>query len=165
MSEVKDINNPFREVFEALSLKDQRKAIRAAMRGESKRIKEMAAQTIGASGLGTGTKQQVSKSLRARVWPQRYGAGFEVTTKPHRKTGYHRNRYGKEKPVLMWAEEGTADRSTKYRNNRRWHKTGRMRAYRFLSGVESRATAQVENNLFNEFQANLSKAARKKGLL
>ena len=104
---VKDLDKPFKEVFEALDTKQQRLAMKSAMRREANRLKKQAATNLAASGLGRGTRQPVAKGLRSRVYPDRYGAGFMLTAKPHKSKGYHRNRYGKDKPVLMWAEDGT----------------------------------------------------------
>ena len=107
MADTINIEQPFREVFAALDLKDQRKALRGAMRREANRLKKSATANLRSSGLGQGTRQRLDKGFIVRVFPARLGAGFLVKVKPYRKKGYHLNRQGKEKPVLMWAEEGT----------------------------------------------------------
>ena len=169
MADTINIEQPFREVFAALDLKDQRKALRGAMRLEANRLKKSATANLRSSGLGQGTRQRLDKGFIVRVFPARLGAGFLVKVKPYRKKGYHLNRQGKEKPVLMWAEEGTKQRKTRTRSKffirqRRGHVTGRMRAYRFLTHAEAGAT-NVEANLFNNFQDNLDKALRKQKLI
>ena len=164
-----NIEAPFRDVFTALDLRAQRKALRGAMRREGNRLKKSATANLESSGIGTGTKRRLAKGIIVRVYPERMGAGFMVSVKPHRKKGYHLNRQGKEKPVLMWAEEGTGQRKTRSQSKffvrkRKGHATGRMKPYRFLSRAESNATS-VEANLFRDFQANLDKALKKQKLI
>lgn len=182
-SVITDLKNPFKDVYAALDLKDQRKAMRGAMRREANRLRKTAATNLRATGIGDGTRQNLSKGIYARVYPDRYGLGFMVSVKPHGgKRGIHTNRQGMKKPVLMWAEDGTryrrvgrrtksffgksryTGRSVRY-YNRSGHSTGRMRRYAFLAKTEAGAAMGVEQNLFNDFQGNLEKTARKKGLL
>lgn len=156
---------PFRELFQALDMREQRKAMRSAVRRVGKELRKMAETDIPASGLGAGTRKAVAKSLRLRVYPARYGVGFMITTKPHGKEGFHKNRAGKEKPVLMWAAEGTRSRYTRGSIKRSRQFTGRMHNYDFLPIVEARGTQYVETNLLTELRGNLDKALRKKKLL
>lgn len=184
-STVTDLQNPFGDVHKALDLKAQRKAMKSAMRREGNRLKKAAAASLQASGIGQGTPRNLSKGIYARVYPDRYGAGFMVSVKPHRgnnRKGIHTNRQGRMKPVLMWAEDGTRDRRAgrrkisffsksritgkRIRNYiRGGHNTGRMKRYAFMAKTERQEGTSVENNLFSTFQANLDKAARKQGLL
>lgn len=169
MTEVRDRSRPFLEVFEALDPKAHRRALRSAMRREGNNLKRIAVAQIGSSGLGKGSRAKVAKGVRVRTFPDRYGAGFMLTVKPHGKKGYHKNRQGHEKPVLMWAEDGTRPRYTKSKTRffvriRKGHFTGRMKAYRFLKRTEDTGTPQVERGLFDTFRQNLDKEARKRGL-
>lgn len=169
-STVTDIKRPFADVYKALDPKAHRKAMRSAMRREGGRLRKMAVAALKDSGIGSGTKNKLAKGLRARVFPDRYGAGFMLTAKPHGKRGYHRNRFGREKPVLMWAEDGTALRNTRGKTRalvfrKKGHSTGRMGRYGFMARAEALAGDSVERNLFGEFQDSLDRAARKHGLL
>lgn len=168
MAETVDLSVPFAEVLSSLNLKDQRKALRGAMRREGNRLKKVAASNLAATGIGQGTRQPLSKGLQVRVYPERYGAGFMVSAKPHRKKGYHVNRQGLEKPILMWAETGagrprrkTRSQSKFYVRKRKGHDTGRMKRYPFIDRTEEGQTSTVENNLWQNFQGNLDKALRK----
>lgn len=168
--QVTDLDHPFKDVFEALDTKEQRKAMKSAMRREGNRLKKAALQNIAASGLGKGTRQPIGKGLRVRVYPDRYGAGFMLTTKPRGKKGVHRNRQGKLKPVLMWAEDGTKARKTKTKTRvfirlKKGHNTGRMPAYGFMKKTEEEEDNKVENDLFADFQNNLDRQLKKKRLL
>ena len=92
------------------------------------------------------------------------------------------NRQLLKKPVLMWAEDGTAGRNVGRRKQsffsksrftgkairhyvRGGHSTGAMKAYRFMEKTENSQAASVEGNLFAQFSSNLDKAARRRGLL
>lgn len=164
-----DIEKPFNDVFQALDLKDQRKAMRSAIRREGNRLKKRAVANLQGSGIGQGTNGRLSRGIRSYVYPEKYGAGFLLSAKPHKKQGYHKNRQGKEKPVLMWAEDGTDLRRTKTKTKvfvrqRKGHATGRMKRYGFLRKTDEQGAQVVEQNLFATFQKNLERAARKKGL-
>lgn len=89
--------------------------------------------------------------------------GFMVTVKPHGKTGYIVNRHGKEKPVLMWAEEGTVERFPRSWRKRflvhtdagfRWvgRSRGKMPAYHFLKEAEEQGPAIVEQEIGKELE-------------
>jgi hypothetical protein len=171
-----DYEKPFVELFQALSLKDQRKALRGACRREASRLKKVAKTKLRATGVGMGTIDDLSKGIRTRLYPARYGLGFLLTIKPRRGgAGFHKNRrYPKthrELPVLQWLGDGTESKSksrmTRKYGNRRSHRTGVIASgkYEFMRATEQQEGGTTENNLFNEFQKNVEKAARRKGLL
>ena len=70
---VKDLNNPFADVWKALDPKAQRKAMKGAMRKEANNVKKAAQEAMESSGIGKGTKQALKKSIYSRVYPDRYG--------------------------------------------------------------------------------------------
>lgn len=162
-----ETDRTFKGLMEALDVRDQQKAMRSAMRREANKVKKMAGEEIAAEGLGVGssTGHNLWKGLRVRVWPQKYGAGFMVSTKPRGKKGYHKNRWGKEKPVLMWAADGTRMRHTKGRGalhfGRKAHSTGRMPKYDFMAKTEDRATAMVERDMIGEVEKEMDKRIKK----
>ena len=181
---VTDINKPFADVYKALDVKDQRKAMRSAMRREGNRLKKAAVSNLGQSGIGSGTKRSLSKGIYLRVYPEnKCGLGFMVSVKPHgRRKGIHLNRQNKEKPVLMWAEDGTRQRRVGRRISSFFGKSrftgkkirqylrggarrGKMKRYAFLAKTEQQTADSVETNLFNNLQDNVEEAARKQGLL
>lgn len=159
MTQEQELEQSITDLLNALDVKEQRKALRSAMRKEGNRLKKKAGSILSSKGLRHGT--EVAKSLRVRVYPAKYKAGFMVTAKPRRKQGYHKNARGKEKPVAMWAEEGT---NARYKRNKKQSRTGTMGAYRFLAETQSRSGAEVENALWADFQKNLDKALKKKNL-
>lgn len=166
------------KLYASLSPKEQRKAIAASMRREANRLKKAAQTRVRTSGLSA--KTGVDKGVYARVYPKRYGTGFMVSVKPHgAKKGIHTNRQGKQKPVLLFAEEGTKQRNVgrrkgnaqyrqgrfaqkKWRDyNRSGHSTGRMSPYKFLAMTEQTETAGIEQRLWTDFERNVDKAAKK----
>jgi len=180
---VTDITKPFVDVFKALDPKAQRKAMKSAMRREGNRLKKAAVDNLQQSGIGHGTKRSLSSGIYVRTYPDRYGLGFMVSVRPHgKRKGIHLNRQGREKPVLMWAEDGTRQRHVGRRLSMFTSKSrftgkrikqylrgganrGKMKRYAFLAKTEQQTANSVESNLFNDLQANVEKAARKQGLL
>lgn len=180
---VTDIQKPFASIYKALAPKDQRKAMRSAMRREGNRLKKAAVSNLAQSGIGQGTKRSLSSGIYVRTYPDRYGLGFMVSVKPHGgRKGVHLNRQNKEKPVLMWAEDGTRLRHVgrrissffgksrftgkKVRQYRRGGASrGKMKRYAFLAKTEQQTADSVETNLFASLQKNVERAARKQGLL
>lgn len=181
---VRDLDKPFADVFKALDLKAQRKAMRGALGKAAKRVKQITITNLQGSGLGSGTYAPISSGIQSRVYPDRYWAGFMVRVSPCKRgddSVMHLNRRGKEKPVLMWAADGTrrrnvgrrttsfADTSRNGKKVRRYdragHSTGRMPKYDIMVEEEDGRISFVESDLFADFQKNLNKAARKQGLL
>lgn len=93
-----------------------------------------------------------------------------VNTVPRGTKGFHRNRFGKEKPVLMWAADGTKDRWSRKSYNSRKYKVirkknmGRMTRYEYVTKAERPATEHVERNLLKKVDEAVLKAAKKAGL-
>lgn len=180
---VRDLDKPFASVYRALDMKSQRKAMRSAMRREGNTLKKAAVSNLESSRIGKGTRRSLSTGIYVRTYPERYGLGFMVSVKPHgRRKGIHLNRQNKEKPVLMWAEDGTLPRKSGRRISSFFGKSrftgksirrylrggmnrGKMPGYGFLAKTERQTGAQVEGDLFDSFRKNLEKAARKQGLL
>ncbi len=188
------INDVIREV----SPKVQRKAMRGAMRSEANNIKKAVVARIKTTAGGkkslplTHSGGGIEKTLLTRVYPDKYGLGFMVTVKPHGKKGYYKsrqnaNRSGKkrggaqqgEKPILMFAEEGTKSRNVGRRvghyvmnkgrfaikahrdYQRSGHSTGEMPAYHFLPATEQEQSQGIEERLWRKFEQNLDKSIKK----
>ncbi len=169
---------PFADAFRALDMKEQRRAARSAVAREARLALRETKAAITRSGLGKGASRPVTDGLRIRVYPPRYGLGYIVTTKPRNGKGFHLNRQGKEKPVLMWAAEGTVWRYTRQRfaeptgvrklfglRGRRVsksHATGAMPSYGFMPAAEARVApgagermaAELEKNVYKRLRAN-----------
>lgn len=73
-SSVVDLTKPFASVFEALDVKQQRKALKGAMRKAANMVMKEAEMNVRNSGIGQGTLTPITKSLYTRVYPDQYGA-------------------------------------------------------------------------------------------
>ena len=155
------------ELLKALSPKDMRKTLKSAYRKVGNELLMIAREKVASSDMQNAGK--VAKSMRLRVYTR--GGGFMITTKPHGKQGYYVNRKGLEKPVLMWAEEGT-----KYRfprkgffyaplmgGVRKVEHMGKMPAYHFLDEVRARGGAIIEGKLGSELESAVERTADKLG--
>lgn len=176
-----EIDDAFRAAYRALNLKEQRKALKSAMRKEGNRVRKAVMENIKSSGL-KDSHGNIQNGVYSRVYPDRYGAGFMVSVKPHGNKGIHVNSRGKKKPILMWADGGTDERhigarsrgsvvksrdgKSHYRKYQRGgHSTGRMEAKNFITKTEQQEVENVEKSLFENLSANIMKAAKKHGLL
>ena len=161
-------------LFEDLAPKQRVKALRGAFRREANRVRRAA---IGNLHESIGGDKELDKGVRAIVFRRK--AGFRVTIGTKRankkgkgERGYYisRKRRGKPyatgKPVLIWAEEGTAWRRTRGRGflkRRGGHSTGRMKRYGFMRRTLSEVRGSVTGTLHKEIIDQLKKAAKKNG--
>ncbi len=97
-----------------------------------------------------------------------------ITVQPHGKQGYHVNRFGLQKPVLMWAEEGTETRHVRKGGGKvaqlgdgKWRTLGKdrgkMPAYHFLDGVESEGAPIIEREISSRLEEAVMKRAGGQG--
>lgn len=161
-------------LIEDLSPKQRVKALRGAFRRESNRVRRAALGNLHES---IGGDAELDRGVRAIVFRRK--AGFRVTVGTKRankkgkgERGYYisRKRRGKPyatgKPVLIWAEEGTAWRRTRGRGflkRRGGHSTGRMKRYGFMRKTLSEVRGSVTGTLHKEIIDQIKKAAKKNG--
>lgn len=158
-------------LFEELTPKRRAQAIKGALRRAANTIRRVAVNNLRSS---LNSNRDLERGVRAMVWKRQ--AGFRVTVGPKaasRKTGkgergYHTNRRGLKKPVLMWAEDGTDSRRTKskpriFTRSRKGHSTGRMKRYGFLARTKSETEANVTSMLHTEIINNVKRVAKKYG--
>ena len=158
------------ELLNEMNAKDIKRTLRSTYR----RIGKLAAQPARdalASAIRHGSA--MAKDIRVRVWSK--GFGFSVTVKPHGKQGYYRrSQDGKEKPVAMWAQEGTTDRYERHGGKSvfktadgfktmKGNWTGKMRGYHFLEASEKQGPAIVEREMFTALEIEAEKRLRKLG--
>ena len=135
-------------------------------------ILTIARQRLMSSGIAHASK--LKKGIRLRVYPR--GGGFMITVKPHGKQGYHVNRFGLEKPVLMWAEEGTKERMIRHlmsdgkhvvRIEGRYRRvgafTGKMPAYHFLDGVYEQGVQILNRDIPSNLENSVMRKAGRLG--
>ena len=158
------------ELMKCFSKRDMKAAMKGAYRTTGKEILAIARGKLVSSGIAHASKMK--NGIRLRVYPR--GGGFMITVRPHGKQGFHVNRFGLEKPVLMWAEEGTKVRYVRHGGGQKvqtsdgqWRTLGRRRgqmpAYHFLSGVESEGAPIIERDISSALESQVMKIASKNG--
>lgn len=159
------------QLFAELEPKRRLQAIKGGFRKEANQVRKTAINNLRNS---VNSNRDLEKGVRAIVFKRK--AGFRVTVGTKRagkngkgEAGFHTNRQGLKKPVLIWVEDGTQERRTKGNGGKRAkrrrsaHRTGRMKRYGFmtqtLNGVRDTVTADI-HKLVSE---NVLRVAQKYG--
>lgn len=165
----------------SLEPKRRLRAIRAGIKKEGQRVQQIAQRSLKGSGLRAN--DEIAEGIRVLTFKRR--AGFRVTAKARGankngkgERGMYKNRYGQKKPVLHFAESGTAARKTRgsigafksfvtgrkqRKSKRAAHSTGRMRAYGFMVDAIRAAETSSVNNVSVLINEELRKTAKKYG--
>lgn len=159
-------------LFADMEPKRRLQAIKGGFRKEANRVKKTAVNNLRGSGIRVS--KGLDKGVRAIVFKRK--AGFRVTVGTKRankngkgEAGFHTNRKGIKKPVLIWAEDGTEQRKTKSNGGKRFHRqrsshsTGRMRRYGFMRQTLSDVRNTVTDNIHNMVVDNVEKISKKYG--
>ena len=161
------------QLFAEMEPKRRLQALRGGFRREANQVRKTA---INNQRSRIRFNKDLEQGVRAVVYKR--SAGFRVTIGTKRtgkngkgEAGFHTNRQGLKKPVLIWAEAGTQERQTKPKQGtrrragrmREQHRTGRMRRYGFmeqtLNSVRDTVTADIHNLVLD----NVEKIAKKYG--
>ena len=162
------------QLFVELEPRRRKQALKGAFRKEANRVRKTAINNLRASGINTS--RDLEKGIRAVVFKKTAGFRVTVGTKKANKAGkgergYHLNRFGLKKPVLIWAEEGTEMRKTKSKRGSRRraarkraaHSTGRMRRYGYMSKTLRDVKDGVTDDLHKEVVNNVIRISKKYG--
>ena len=161
------------QLFAEMEPKRRLQALRGGFRREANQVRKTAINNLRSS---IRSNKDLEQGVRAVVYKR--SAGFRVTIETKRagkngkgEAGFHTNRQGLKKPVLIWAEAGTQERQTKPKQGtrrragrmREQHRTGRMKRYGFmeqtLNSVRDTVTADIHNLVLD----NVEKIAKKYG--
>lgn len=160
-------------LFAELEPKRRLQAIKGGFRREANQVRKTAINNLRSS---IQSNKDLEKGVRAIVFKRK--AGFRVTVGTKRagkngkgEAGFHTNRQGLKKPVLIWAEEGTKDRKTKPKQGTRRraarlrasHSTGRMKRYGFMAQTLQSVRDTVTTNIHEMVADNVQKVAEKYG--
>lgn len=156
-------------LFEELSEKNRKKSLRQAFRKAASYVRKTAVRNLKGSGLRTD--RDLTKGIRPIVYKEKLGFRVTIGTKRANKNGkgeagFHTNRRGLKKPVLIWGEEGTTDRYTKTRafyKKKKGHFTGKMESYGFMRKTKDEVKDEVTNQLHDSIVEKITKTARKYG--
>lgn len=159
------------QLFAELEPKRRLQAIKGGFRREANQVRKTAINNLRSS---LHSNKDLEKGVRTIVFKRK--AGFRVTVGTKRagkngkgEAGFHTNRQGLKKPVLIWAEDGTQERKTKGSGGKRAmrmrsaHRTGRMKRYGFLTQTLNGVRDTVTNNIHNMVIENVEQVAKKYG--
>ena len=166
------MDKAWNDLLKTFDQKDIKRSIKDAYRRVGKQIAAVARDSVKKSWIHNGSR--LARGMRVRVYPR--GGGFMITVKPHGRQGFYKNRRGEEKPVLMWAEEGTKQRTVRNGKDRRavllpqgfrvvGKGRGSMPAYHFLTDAEQQGPGIVEKEISKETEAATIRRAGKLGVL
>lgn len=167
-------------LFAELDPKQRLQALKGGFRREAAQVRKTAINNLRSSGLRTD--REMESGIRAIVFKQKVGFRVTVGTKVKggkgtgtKLYGFHKNRRGEVKPILMWAELGTAERRTKSnggKHTRMWagrsraaHSTGRMKTYGFMAQTLDQVADTVTDNLHKEVIESVERVAKKYGCI
>jgi hypothetical protein len=160
-------------LFAELEPKRRLQAIKGGFRREANQVRKTAINNLRSS---IQSNKDLEKGVRTVLFKRK--AGFRVTVGTKRagkngkgEAGFHTNRQGLKKPILIWAEEGTEERKTKPKQGTRRraarlrtsHRTGRMKRYGFMAQTLRSVRDTVTNNIHEMVTDNVKKVAEKYG--
>ena len=161
------------QLFADLEPKRRLQAVKGGFRKEANRVRKTAINNLRSS---IRTDKDLEKGVRAIVFKRKAGFRVTVGTKKAGKNGkgeagFHTNRQGLKKPILIWAEDGTEERKTKPKQGTRRraarlrasHRTGRMKRYGFMAQTLSSVRDTVTVNIHEMVTENVQKVAKKYG--
>ena len=172
MGSVEYDDRNLQQLFAELEPKRRLQALRGGFRKAANQVRKTAINNLRQS---IRTDKDLEKGVRAVVF--RRTAGFRVTVGTKRgrngkgEAGYHTNRQGLKKPILIWAESGTKARRTKAKKGgrrrldrkREAHSTGRMKRYGFMAQTLSSVRDTVTNDIHNLVLENVKRVSKKYG--
>ena len=161
------------QLFADLEPKRRLQAVKGGFRKDANRVRKTAINNLRSS---IRTDKDLEKGVRAIVFKRKAGFRVTVGTKKAGKNGkgeagFHTNRQGLKKPILIWAEDGTEERKTKPKQGTRRraarlrasHRTGRMKRYGFMAQTLSSVRDTVTANIHEMVTENVQKVAKKYG--
>lgn len=158
------------KLFVAMDPKQRMKALKGAFRKEANRVRKAAVNNVRAS---IRSDRDLEKGIRALVFKRKAGFRVTVGTKSANKngkgeSGFHTNRRGLKKPILMWADIGTAQRRTKsatriWTRSRKGHSTGRMKRYAIIAKTQNQVSDSVTDSLHKEVVDSIIRVSKKYG--
>lgn len=182
-------DSQLRRLFAEMDEKQRAKAMKSAFRTTAGRLKLAAQQHVKSS---IRSDKDLLRGVRALVFKQKLGFRVTVGTVIKRAknrmgwvgvAGFHKtrqylknpNKYS-EKPVLIWAEDGTKERRLKggrgsHQTKRGFRKRylfngafrGRMSAYQFIVKANRQVGPQINQTLQENFRKSVEKTAKKYG--
>ena len=175
-------DHQLRELYAQMDEKQRAKAMKGAFRTTANVMRRAAVSFVRSD---LHSSRDLEKGVRSLVFKQKLGFRVTVGTVVKKAAnrsgwvgvkGFHLNRQGLEKPVLIWAEDGTKERRLK--GGRGTHKTkrgfrkrylfngayrGRMTAYQFIVKANQQVGPQINQTIQDNFRSSMEKTAKKYG--
>lgn len=153
-------------MFAELGSKQRLQAVRAGFRKAAYRLRREAVKNLRAAR--GKSDRNLEKGVRALVFKRKAGFRVTVGTKRANKkgkgaAGFHTNRRGEEKPVLIWMEDGTRYRKTKGRWGSKPRRTGYMERIGFIDKAVREKKESITADLHNLVADSVMKTAKKYG--
>ena len=159
---------PLEQLIKQLTPAQLRKAMRSAYGAEARKAAKIARAKLATKDIHVkGLQSDWEKGIRPLVYSR--NGGFMVTVKGIKGKSMHVTRRLWQKPVLMWAEDGTKRRhpsrpSTWKKGGKGKHYAGKMPAYHFIAESEAEMRTLVESDLNSELEKKAERIVRKCGL-
>lgn len=164
-----------RRLYAGLEPKNRARVFKGAFRRVGNHVRKVAKGNL--LGAGINNAEKVSAGIRVVVFKRE--AGFRVTTASRKanrngkgERGMHLNRRNLKKPVLAWAEAGTARRKSRRRirfraKNGRWYTSsrdrGRMPRYGFMARTRLQVRDSATDMVHGEIIKKVEQIAKKYG--
>lgn len=172
MAQMQYDDRELQRLFAELDEPHRLRALKGAFRREANQVRKTAINNLRGS---IRSDRDLERGIRAIVFKRK--AGFRVTIgtkkagKSGKEYGFHTNRRGLKKPVLIWAEAGTKWRKVKQRYKftlgNKWitapYKRGFMKRYGFMQQTLQQVRGSVTEGLHKEIVNNVTRVAKKHG--
>lgn len=149
--------------FAEMKRVQRERAIRAAERRLTNQARKMARQKFVATGVKNAA--EVAKGIRGIVYRDAIGFRLTVGTSGRKSgaNGFYTNRYGKTKPVLLWFEDGTAERNSRIHRGRGSGFKGSIAPVKFMAKTKEEMTPKVTEAFHEALRQSVMRIAKKNG--
>lgn len=148
-----------------------KQALRGGIRKTGQTVRKTAISNLKQTGIRTD--RDLTRGVRLVLY-KKDAVGFRVTVGTKKASGkkkaqgYHLNRRGQEKPILIWWESGTKNRFTKsktkvFRRKKSGHFTGRIVARRFMETTLNQVAPGVTQTMHDMIRESIRKTVDKYG--
>lgn len=159
-------------LFAELDPKQRLKALKGGFRRTANEVRKIAVGNLRSSGINSN--RQLEKGIRALVFKRKAGFRVAIGGSMYVSRGIRKREAKKEalgipyipskgKPVLTFAEGGTAPRRQRIRIGRWGHRTGLMPRYAFMEKTLEEVRGSVTERLHAQIRENVQKVALKYG--
>lgn len=152
-----------RRFYAELPMVQRANAVRAAERRLTNQARKAAKQKLIATGMKNADK--VAKGIRGIVYRDVIGFRLTVGTSGRKSgaNGFYTNRYGKTKPVLLWFEDGTAERNSRIHRGRGSGFKGSIAPVKFMAKTKDEMTPKVTEAFHEALRQSVMRIAKKNG--